>query len=429
MMLIRSMIPFVLIALLYLQGCAAVMEEQPGVSVERTGEVHPKKYQARETFIGAIKDHDHEYYKKLYSLSDEQVSFSKSIHFVMTGKLEEAEKGLIPLYNSAKDPQIRKSSGDILASLFFYQYRWRDLMDRSFYRETAEAFLNVPPETYRFPKNPVSLPVTMIASYPLVEVEINGVRKRLWLDTGASFTALSSYVAKLSGVKALKENGGGKAITASNQLIDLKPAVIDELKLGGIVVKNHPIFILSDKDLEFTVFDSSGGKRIVQIDGFIGWNLLKNMVVELDYRNRRVQFESPVHNEAKERNLFWLGYPIVQMYSQEGTPLNFGLDTGSSDTTLTSAILNKIMTAGPITVERRSVSSVGGVRQVDSHVLYDLTIHLNDYHLHFNSIRTIPLQTAVFIVLDGYLGSDVLRQGKVRIDYMNGRFDFTPMRQ
>jgi len=269
----------------------------------------------------------------------------------------------------------------------------------------------------------VELPAKFgLSGTPEIEVEVNGVKKRFLIDTGAGLTVLSSDFAEACGVKSA---GGetAKAGTATDVKVSIRPAVINKMSVGGLTYRNHPCIIIDKRDLEIKLL---GFIKILKIDGIIGWNAVQQLDLTLDYRNKKVRIEKPVPSAAGlERNFFWLGYPVVKTAAVSGRPLFFGLDTGANRTSASDPILAKIDTSGMITKKVRIGGAGGKIESRMSREIPEMAVITGGNRLTFEGVRCDNSNFGSFFILDGILGSDAAKNGIMRLDFANGRFELT----
>lgn len=365
--------------------------------------------------------------------STEQREFSRGLRAILNGDTQRAKKIFDRLSHSFTDSLIVENSRQILGSLLFADSDWRALfaLDSSARgreatdnttRVLVHAFRNAPGEEYHFTADSCQTPLSVSKSgSPVVTVEINGVRKNFWIDTGAGLSVISSDVAEECGISP-RSSQKTTAGTATSKRVNIHPALIDSLKIGELTIRHHPAIIIDKKDLEFKLL---GFIRIMKIDGIIGWNAIKHLTLTLDYSRKIAIFKKPIRKISPSRNFFWLGYPLVLMKSGQGVPLCFGLDTGARRSSITRNIFNKITVAG---VESRNekIGGAGGFEKITVDEIPEMTIYLNSTRLRFENIKTLPPPGAVFFTPDGVLGSDVLKNSIVIIDYPNGRFIHSP---
>lgn len=80
---------------------------------------------------------------------------------------------------------------------------------------------------------------------------INGIARRMLIDSGATVTALSDATAKAAGVE-VDRSGFGEMIETANGTIVANRGRIRELRVGGIVARDLPVTVspeLGDMDL------------------------------------------------------------------------------------------------------------------------------------------------------------------------------------
>jgi predicted aspartyl protease len=129
------------------------------------------------------------------------------------------------------------------------------------------------------------IPFRMSKSRPLLIVEafVNGEGPfNFAVDTGASVTVVSPRVAKKASLTPSRK-AAAKAIGAGGQL-DTRLAKLESLVLGTVEVKHLRVAVMSL---------SAVGRAIhLRLDGILGYNLLKNYRVTIDYPNGVVLLQS-----------------------------------------------------------------------------------------------------------------------------------------
>lgn len=435
-------------------GCA----KQSKVAVTVAGALpHPPaaKPVDYESVREALRNLDFDYQGER-GLTDREKRFTETLRLITQGRDAESEKLLRELLAAAV-PSASTSSGapdsarsappdslllqdvkTILGTMLFYQSRWEELLaldlppdgsppggpEEDSGRILAGAYQGSDRETYTFLSDSSRFPTTFTASgVPTIEVEVNGKRKKFLLDTGAEMSVVSHKLAEECRISPLgyhKTTAG----TSTSKKVGIRPAVVVDFKIGDLSIKNHPVIIIDQGDLQFKLL---GLITIMKIEGIIGWNAIRNLVVEVDYPNKVTTIDKPEtrEREASGRNLFVIGgYPVVRLRSENGVPLNFGLDTGARESWISENLLRKLGAPATTSVTRK-VGSAGGWETVDSKVLPELTLILRGLRLTFERIGTRPARLDEFVELDGVLGGDVFKNGRIRVDYQNGVFDFT----
>jgi len=285
--------------------------------IDKSVLMNSRKTMEYNTFWDAMKNLDMSY-TITHEIDKDHRYFAEALKLIIDGNLAEAENILKKLSTSSTDPLLRKNSRKILGDLLFVQSKWEKLLE--FYSNSkctkkaddtnktlAEVFSNSPKENYSFPPRPIIIPIRLsFSGCPVIKVEINGHKKFFWLDTGAGLSAVASDVAKECNIYPIGARKI-KAGTATGKEVDVKPAIIKDLRIGKLLIKNHPAVIINKKDLEFKLF---GLFPIVKIDGIIGWNAIKNMNIEIDYAKKTATIRKPVKMTTVNRNFSGLVIPL-----------------------------------------------------------------------------------------------------------------------
>jgi hypothetical protein len=168
-------------------------------------------------------------------------------------------------------------------------------------------------------------------SIGLIEIPVTaGGYTGLWiLDSGANVSIISQSVASQMGVET--SSGTGAAEGSAGASISVHSAIVPELRLGSAVVRNVPVLVAADSDLDFPALD-------YRISGSLGLPVLAALRTVTVYRDAHVQFA--VNNSAEHRalphNLFLENFtPAISANLGLGDRL-FTIDTGAAGTILSS---------------------------------------------------------------------------------------------
>ncbi len=380
-------------------------------------------------FWEAMENGDFEYLKD-HQGSEEEKNFAAALKAVLDGDLARAEGILRDTRLGTENSLIAKRAEDLLGNILFFQSRWADLLaleTNPLPREKensglllARAFRSAPEESYSFPASPVVRPISLSGGgNPIVEVEVNGHRKHFWIDTGAGLSVIASDIAEECGVVPLA-SPKAEANTATSKKVGVQAAIANELKIGDLVICNHPIMVIDKKNLQVKWL---GFISLLKIDGIIGWNAIQNLDIEINYAAKNVTIRKPEKKGNAARNFFWLGYPVVKLMTADGQPILFGLDTGARKTTITENIFKKIKSEKASLINRTSWSA-GGIERIRSKVIPNQTFLLDEYAINFDKIETSAPKNALFVKLDGTIGSDLAKSARLRIDWINGLVKF-----
>lgn len=361
--------------------------------------------------------------------------FAEALANLMSGDIEKAEQRFGKLRGTATDSVIRSGSRVIYTATLQYQEKWQALAalkheasepkadrgDRASIELWAEAFKNIPPKTFTF--RSVSARVQMLMSAvgtPLVPVKIGDKVYNFWLDTGSSLTMLASDVAQDLAISPLEADT--LEIVTSTGRINAQPALIPQVQIGPLSVRNVPAMIVDEQMMRMREPKPIELNPHVKIDGIIGFDIIRLLDLELDYGESVLRLRNPETSRPYgDRNMFWVGLPVIRLASGDGIPLHFGLDTGAQLTFVTETLLDKLQMSAA-RIESRRVGGLGGEISLRAPVLPDLRVWVRGYPILFRGAVVRAPVYQVLASLDGVLGGDVWNSGIVRIDMTNGVF-------
>jgi hypothetical protein len=361
--------------------------------------------------------------------------FGESLVSLMEGDVEKAEQGFGKLRHTATDSIIRAGSRVIYTATLQYQEKWAalaalrdepsqpksDRTDPASIELWATAFKNVPAKTVEFHSPSALLPMSVSAvGTPLVPVKIGGRVYNFWLDTGSSMTMLASDVARDLHIVPLVPDT--LQIVTSTGRVSASPSLIPDLQIGQVVIHNAPTMIVDEDMMQMREPKPIDQGPEVKIDGIIGFDIIRQLDLEVDYGDGALRVRNPTTSRRdSERNMFWVGLPVVRITSTDGIPLHFGLDTGAQLTFVTETLLDKLQLEAA-RVESRRVGGLGGEISLRAPVLPDLRVMVRGFPIIFRGAVVRAPVYQVLASLDGVLGGDVWNSGIVRIDMTNGIF-------
>jgi predicted aspartyl protease len=364
--------------------------------------------------------------------------FAEALGNLMSGDLVKAEQRFGTLRRTATDSIIRAGSRVIYTATLQYQEKWEtlaalknepsepkaDRTDKASIELWAEAFRNVPPKTYTFRSASVRLPMLMsTAGTPLVPVRIGRKVYNFWLDTGSSLTMLASDIARDLNIAPLVPDT--LEIVTSTGRVKANPALIPQLEIGQLVVQNAPAMVVEESMMQIREPRAVEQSLHVKIDGIIGFDIIRQLDLEVDFGENSLRLRNPATSRPDaDRNMFWVGVPVVRLTSTDGIPLHFGLDTGAQLSFVTETLLDKLQLQ-TARIESRRVGGLGGEISLRAPVLPDLRVLVRGLPILFRGAFVRAPVYQVLASLDGVLGGDIWNSGIVRIDMTNGVFAIT----
>lgn len=359
----------------------------------------------------------------------EQRHFADGLDAMLAGHSDTAEATVVPLLSSS-DSMVRAAARLTYGALLSADGRWNELAryadsaprvgdDSAGVERWAPAFRDVT-RTATFDDSVVVLPLTRSSTgTPIIPVVINGVLKRLWLDTGSSITILGSDIATECQVTPLGRDTL-QLFTAVGRL-PAHPALVRSLRVGGLSLANAPAMIVRASSLRIAPGDNLAGAE-TPIDGVLGFDVIRLLDLTIDDAHGRVIVRKPTRGADvpdAARNLSWFGVPIVTLRSENGVPIHLALDTGSEETFGTDALVAKTG-SGFAPAERRKIRGFGGTASEPGIVVRKVRLYLGTIPLDFENLFLYQAQYPTLFSLDGTLGNDVGRGGRMRIDMTNG---------
>lgn len=364
-----------------------------------------------------------------------EMRFAEALESLMSGEVATAERGFDMLRRSAADSLIRSGSRVMYIATLQYQEKWaeladlardstrldRDRPDKASIEQWALAFRDVPPRISEFRARSEEIPISVSeVGTPLARVYIGEKPFNFWLDTGSSMTMLASDVARALGITPLVPDT--LEVVTSTGRIKAQPAVIPLIQLGQLVMRNAPTMIVDEAIMRVREQRPVNQGQTLKIDGIIGFDIIRRLDIEVDYAARTVRLRDPAHSgRVRERNMFWVGLPIVRVTSMSGVPLNFAVDTGAELTFVTENLLDRLQLQAP-RIESHKVGGLGGELTTRAPVLQDLRVRLRGYPMIFRGAAVRAPVFQLLVALDGVLGGDIWSAGQVRIDITNGVF-------
>jgi hypothetical protein len=288
----------------------------------------------------------------------------------------------------------------------------------------ARALAGVPSPDVSVPEQPVVLPMRRSAlGTPVVTVRINGRPHEFWLDTGASMTLLSSDVAVDAGVVLAAPDTLALGVVAGH--IPARAVFIDSLSLGPVLARGLSAALVGPGALRMDRRVVSGIPQSITIAGVIGTDLLRHLDIVLDAGAGTITIRRPRRDVHAQRNLFWVGYPVVKLVTREGRPALFGLDTGAEGTFVTTALLRKLPRTR-VAARRTTFSGLGSETELTHWVAREIALSDGDYAIALKNTPVAPERRWTFVIFDGVIGSDVALASRMHLDFANGIFDVRP---
>jgi hypothetical protein len=200
--------------------------------------------------------------------------------------------------------------------------------------------------------------------------------------------------------------------------VAFRMGVIDSLELGSLTVRELPVMVMPDRELEFKFLFLT----LLKIDAIIGWPLISRFRTTLDYRVKEIRFQRSAPNAlAMSRNLFFMGQPYIAAAIDSSGPLHFILDTGAMVSMITPDGFAKLVTQPRLVSAPGCIGGAGGSDAGRVKTIRDATLTVAGKTIYPAALAIHKLPTEGMLVMpDGLCGEDILKHFVVTIDPQNG---------
>src|SRR5215469_2440948 len=249
------------------------------------------------------------------------------------------------------------------------------------------------------------LPLQLLSNHILVvQGLLNGQPSKLVIDTGARPTAVDSATAERLGLRSNEGRSGTVAVVGGR--VPAYLSMLSDVELGPIHVNLLPVVVTSLSWIR----QQTG----VDVDAVVGWDVLANCTVQIDYRAKRISF-GPVRVRGTQVPLVEdSGMPTVEA-SLDGKKIRLLLDTGGSGIVLFPALLSKTVNRafGGTTARLNNLAGEKDLQQIR---LKNLTIGAADMSGRMALIAGDPKCCS----FQGILGISALQFDRVTFDSHRG---------
>lgn len=189
------------------------------------------------------------------------------------------------------------------------------------YARTMAAF---PARSLEFTTDAPAIPFTLQRDQlVIIEARMEGRPVRLMVDTGFSLTFVTADFAREANLTMTDEII--RMSDSNDSDSEGRLGRLGVLEVGGLTVRNLPVVSSPPRLLR---------KLAGPIDGVLGWDVLRDLVVTWDFPARRMHLRKPdstgmeVTSEGVQPNLSGRQMPVIAVTSDSGQPLDLFLDTG-----------------------------------------------------------------------------------------------------
>jgi hypothetical protein len=198
---------------------------------------------------------------------------------------------------------------------------------------------------------------------------------------------------------------------------------VEQMEIGPIVFTNTPAMVMDASLMRLRAGAEEAIGRGVRLDGIIGWDIIRQLDILMDYRKGTITLGRPARlatNGTEFQNLLWLGKPLVEVRTKLGGIHHFTLDTGAQASFLDVSMVERV---GAST--RPSHARVFGIAKTGGRAdraIPGLALDVGGQLVLLEDVIVYGPVPPSIINCDGILGSDIARFGQIRIDASNGLF-------
>lgn len=249
-------------------------------------------------------------------------------------------------------------------------------------------------------------------SYPIVEMFINGKKGTFMIDTGAQMTVVTDIFSIYS--ECLKNNELYLNVGSSNGEKEKMEVVVGQLiELNNNKYYNMPILIIPTKKLQINVFD----KKVFGIDGILGWDILKYLDFEIDFKKKVVKFG--VDEITTGVMMLRTPIPSIILFDANKKMSIWGLDTGAKKSCISVKFLDRVNHED---VKTKLIRGIHGTFTEKFYIIKNVELILNDFGIKIDKIGTGFTNYIEPFELEGVFGIDLLKRRKLRISNSRNLF-------
>ncbi|MFK5880080.1 MAG: aspartyl protease family protein [Flavobacteriaceae bacterium] len=264
----------------------------------------------------------------------------------------------------------------------------------------------------------------LINNLIIIPVEVNGSKLSFILDSGVSapvvFNLTSSDTLQLINVEKIQIRGLG-----TGEPIEALHSKNNRFRMGNLFAVNKSLFIIYKEQ-----FDLSA-KLGITVHGMIGYDLLKDFVVTINYVSKKITFTKPENYKYKRcskcetfelefyKKKPYINGEIVAMNSYTKIPVKLLIDSGGSDALWlfeddTFAVPEKTFEDF---IGEGITGSIYGMRSKLKSFSLKSFVFENPNVAYLDSLSTYHAKR--FEERNGSLGGEILKRFKVVFDYPN----------
>lgn len=235
-----------------------------------------------------------------------------------------------------------------------------------------------------------------------VSVCIKDKNMKFLIDTGAQVSCINEkHLDHVSGLSVDVGSSAGKF--EAMHVIEMP-----KLQVLNMQVNNLPMLVIGKGQMSVSLF----GQTIYDIDGILGWDLLRLIDFQIDFRDQSISLLEDYEDDL-DQNLIESEFPSLIITDDQGMLKTFGIDTGARSSWLHMDVVKEEHLHVKMQKSQKNLTVHGVVNQVIS-IIERYGFYLQDKHVVFKNIKTGHTGLLNDSEFDGIIGHDMMRNRQVQ---------------
>ena len=282
-------------------------------------------------------------------------------------------------------------------------------------------------------KKRIEIPFTESNGLLMIQLRMNGIPLTFLFDTGAENTILfKREIAQLLGLESSRRI----RIIGSDLSNTIHGYIVHNVrfKLRENVERIESIIVLEEN--VYKIQESTGH----QVDGLLGGNFFRNVIVKIDYRKNRIIVSHPIEDnipltDYQELNSFFIDqkpyiWATLTSFDGQEKEVMLLLDTGSSIPFILHTNVDSSLHLPPQLI--RGNLGIGLSGPLIGMIGISRTLAFSDFAFeeiltNFQDMNETVLEQRE-VVRHGILGNDIMKRFTIVIDYFHRKIYFKPAR-
>jgi hypothetical protein len=332
-------------------------------------------------------------YKGIDSCPNDKNNFQEAIMRIRHNKLEEADS----IFNTVISAD---NNLNYLISVF------RPIISND-YRE-----LKINPPTFTI-NDTIKYPIEINDGHIFAKAIINNQKYNFFIDNGYKTSKIFTSLKEKLNLKPLSYSKSNSDI--NGKLSTDTAFLLNSIKIANIEAQN--LLVYSSKNIAFAK----------DCDGVIGMDVLSQFDVRIDFKNKEIALlKSNPKDKDTAYSYSWMHMPAYYAALCDSSEAKMVLDLGSNTTFLFPKVFN-IFKIKKDVVETKSakVSGVKSNTELSFEIVKNFCLNISGYNFNFSKLacnEALDISSPSFFF--GILGNDLWVNGRIRLDYQNGVFQY-----